>query len=368
MWPCSLVRTVAGGGLLKKSKGNPADRRRKPVTLADIGREASVSSSVVSRVLRNRGERIPEATREKIRVAAHRLGYRPNLLIQGVQTGRSMNIGVVVPSTGSFYSRIVHGIHDEFRKNHYCILLAWNPEDTHAPNSDLELELIHSLLDRRADGIILRPAHSDVSDLYFSEVQERGVPMVTVDRPLPGVSCDFSGTDDELGARMAARCLLESGHRNLVHLSAASSFAPGSLRQKGFEQECAGAGVSHCRTVTIPENADPGTCQRAALEILSVSARPTALFLASDDMAPGVYRAARQLNLRIPEEVSIMGFGDLEKGEYLDPPLSSVHQHPYRIGQNAARMILKRIGGHAGEIKSFRTKPAVVKRESIALI
>ena len=91
----------------------------RSVTLSDIGREAGVSTSIVSRVLRNRKDRIPEVTREKVLAAAERLGYRPNLLIQGVQTGRTMNIGVVIPSTGSFYSEIVHGIHDELR-GHGC--------------------------------------------------------------------------------------------------------------------------------------------------------------------------------------------------------------------------------------------------------
>jgi len=351
-----------------KTKTTQQEPGSKPVTLADIGREAGVSFSIVSRVLRNRKDRIPEVTRKKVLEAAERLGYRRNLLIQGVQTGRSMNIGVIVPPTGSFYSEIVRGIHDEFRRNEYCIVLAWNPENTAVPDSEIERELIHGLLDRRVDGIILRPTHSDVSDIYFSEVQERNIPMVTVDRPLPGVKCDFSGTDDEHGARLATRHLLEAGHRNLVHLAVDNPFAPGSLRQKGFEAECAEVPDAESRTVTFAYDDDHTLAESVAEELLSSSDRPTALFLASDYLAPGVFRAARKLGLRIPEDVSIMGFGNLERGEFAVPSLSSINQNPYQMGENAARMILHRIQGDGGRISSELVEPSLIERESVSQV
>lgn len=322
------------------------------MTLVDIGREAGVSFSTVSRVLRDRKDRIPEDTRRKVMAAATRLGYRRNLLIRGIQTGRSMNIGVVIPSTGSYYSQIVHGIHDEFRTHQYCILLAWNPEDTSEPDSALERDLIHSLVDRRVDGIILRPTHFGVSDVYFSEVLQRRIPMVTVDRPLPGVRCDFAGTDDEAGARIATRHLIEAGHRRLLHLSVVSVFAPAMLRRRGFEETCAGIPGVESHTVVIEQDGNHMLAVEQVLKVLAGPSRPTGLFLANDHLAPAVYQAAKALGLRIPGDLSVIGFGNIEKGEFADPPLTSVDQHPYQMGRSAAQMILSRVRSPGGEVAS----------------
>lgn len=346
----------------------PTNINLKPVTLADIGREAGVTRSVVSRVLLNRPDRIPQQTRASVHAAAQRLGYRPNLLIRGAQTGRSMNIGVVVPPTGSFYGKIVQGIHDEFQQNSYCVLLAWNPQDTETVDTGLERALIHRLVDRRADGIILRPNHAGVSDVYFAEVQKRRIPLVTVDRPLPGVHCDFAGTDDELGARLAARHLLEAGHRRLAHLAVDSPFAPALLRQKGFEEECATVPAAVCRTVRIARYGDHALVQSAAEKLLRASDRPTAISLASDDLTLGVYRAARQLGLRVPADLSVVGFGNLDQDEFTNPSLTSIDQNAYEMGKNAARLILQRIQGEAGEVRQVRSEPVLVARESVAVV
>jgi LacI family transcriptional regulator len=345
-----------------KSGGLPP----KSVTLADIGREAGVSFSVVSRVLGDRPDRIPEETRNRVRAAAKRLGYRRNLLIRGVQTGRSMNIGVVVPPTGSFYSRIVHGIHDELRREGYCILLAWNPIEEADGDNSMEQDLIHSLVDRRVDGVVLRPTVSNVSDLYFSEVQERHIPLVTVDRPLPGVHCDFAGADDENGARIATRHLLEIGHRKIVHLYAESPFENADLRRKGFEEECAAVSSVEAKVVKFPRSSGLSKIEKSTLKLLSSSQRPTALFLASDNMAPAVYRAAVHLGLRIPDDLSLIGFGNLDQDQFAIPPLSSIDQDPYAIGLNATRIILSRINGNMEKVVRRLVVPKLVLRESTA--
>jgi len=337
----------------------------RPITLGDIGREAGVSTSIVSRVLRNRKDRIPDSTRKKVMDAAERLGYRRNLLIQGVQTGRTMNIGVIIPSTGSFYSEIVHGIHDELRGRGYCIILAWNPEDIEVPDSSLETELIHQLVDRRVDGIILRPTHAEVSNVYFSEVVDRNIPLVTVDRPLPGVHCDFSGTDDEAGGRLAARCLLEAGHRRLMHLAVKSPFAPALLRQKGFEEECAKVEGVSVSTRYIASY-DVNLMQEISQEALAESDRPSGIFVVSDNLVGGVYRAAKAHNLKIPKDLSIVGFGNLPVGEYFDPPLSTIDQSPYEAGRVAARLVLDRIDKTDGVYFNKLLDPVLVERSSVA--
>jgi LacI family transcriptional regulator len=346
----------------RRKENSPAESR--PVTLADIGREAGVSFSIVSRVLRNRRDRIPDETRKRVMDAAERLGYRRNLLIRGVQTGRSMNIGVVVPPVGSYYSKIVRGIHDELHRNEYCLLLAWNPHGEEDPLDNPELRLIHSLVDRRVDGIILLPTQSNVSDLYFSEIMERNIPLVTVDRPLSGVHCDFSGSADELGARLAARHLLERGCRNLVHLAVKSKFAPGQLREYGFTDECRTMPRVKARTAYLGEY-HTDLAEVAATRVLASDDRPDGVCLSSDNLAIGFYRAAKKLGLRIPQDVSVVGFGNDDRNDELEPPLTSVDQNPFQIGRNAVRMLMDRIGGNGGKATSLLAEPSLVARGSV---
>jgi LacI family transcriptional regulator len=277
-----------------------------------------------------------------------------------------MNIGVVIPSTGSYYSEIVHGIHDEFRKHEYCIILAWNPEEMAGPDSKQELELIHSLVDRRVDGIILRPTHADVSNVYFSEVLQRNIPMVTVDRLLPGVTSDFAGTDDERGASLATRHLLEAGHRRLVHVAIASAFEPARLRRAGFDKECAAVKGTTSSTIQIERFGETDLVMAELENVLRRADRPTALFLASDDLALGVYRAARKAGLRIPGDLSVVGFGNTAVGEWLEPPLTSIDQSPRQMGENAARMIIDRILGEEINVTRMLSSPVLVERGSVA--
>ncbi len=337
------------------------------VTLADIGREAGVSISIVSRVLKNREDRIPETTRERVRQAANRLGYLQNLLVQGVQTGRSMNIGVIIPPVSDYSAQIVQGIGEGLRAAGYCMILTWSPRDSERSGIELRRELVHALAERRVDGIILRPTLTGVSELYDAEVLERNIPLVTVDRPLPGVACDFSGKDDELGGRLAARHLLEAGHRKLLHITEESDFEPARLRRKGFEEECAAVPGASFQTVEIASN-EPDAVHTATAGLLGAAERPTGVFLGSDHLITGFRTAARRLDLRIPDDVSVLGFGNLPEAEVTDPPLSSMEPNGFQIGLTAARMVLRRIEQKNIPYETQLTTPVLVKRASVAEI
>ncbi|MEP2776007.1 MAG: LacI family DNA-binding transcriptional regulator [Luteolibacter sp.] len=335
------------------------------VTLADIGREAGVSISIVSRVLKNRKDRIPEVTREKVREAAERLGYRPNLLIQGVQTGRSMNIGVIIPPSDHHSTQIIQGIQEVLRKAGYCMILTWSPRDTNVTGLEMRRKIVHDLLDRRIDGIIKRPTLTGTSKIYYKEVLKRKIPLVTVGRSLPEVACDFSGTDNELGSRLAVRHLLESGHRHIVHLTEQSDFEPEQLRRKGFDEECASTpGVTFGR-VEVAEN-DRDAAQQAVEKILAAPNRPTAIFLGSDHLIHGCRAAAKQLNLQIPTDISVIGFGNLPESEFSEPALSTIDQDPMEIGRIAARMMLRRIENPEQAPEIHLTQPTLIQRASVA--
>ena len=333
------------------------------ISQTEIARELGVSQSLISKVLAGKNE-ASDKVRDRILAMVKKERYRPNALVHGLQTGHTNTVGVIVPA-GGFHSEIVHGIHDCLDVAGYSMFLVWNKEDVAVPDSRKELEYIHRLIDRRVDGVILRPAHDDVSNIYFSEVWERGVPLVVIDRELSNVRCDFAGTDDEAGGRLAAEYLLSLGHRRLGQIAGPSAVSTAKDRRIGFEKAVAEFGRSAaCRTIEAPTFAN---VKKEALQLMQSNPRPTAVFGVNDDAARDLFGVAATLGLRIPGDLSVVGFGDLPYGEYLLPSLTTFRQNTYGIGEKAAKLLLARCaGGRSRTAKQdrIRLKPELVIRGS----
>jgi LacI family transcriptional regulator len=334
-------------------------------SLRQVAEEAEVSVATVSRVLNNTGRNAyAPATAERVHRVAKRLGYRPNMLMRGVAGRATRTIGVLVPAGGDFYSRVVEGIHDRLAEADYAMVLAWNKENIAPPDSAEELKLVHRLVDRRVDGVILRPTHDSVSDMYFSELWKRHIPLAAVDRAIPSVRCDFAGTDDVAVGRLAAEHLLGLGHRCLGHLAGPAMVSTAKDRRAGFEQAVAAFGHgAQCVTVEAP---DFSGVQEDALRLLRADPRPTGIFAANDEMAEMVYAGGAEAGVRIPDGVSVVGCGNLLQCRYLSPALTTFDQHPYRIGQEAARLMLERVEGDGNHEKprEVRVTPEIVVRGS----
>ena len=325
-----------------KKKKTPAVARpnRTHVSLDDIAREAGVSRMTVSRVLGNRG-RFSEETRARVVAIAESKRYRPNRMARAVHTGRSQTIGLLLPVHGPYYSRVAQGAHDELAAAGYSVLLGSNPHDSGPAAHAEELRLVHAFLDRRVDAFVLRPVNDDATRVYYREIHERGVPLVSVDRRLAGSFCDFVGTDDALGGRLAAEYLHSLGHRRLGHLAGPTEVSSARLRRQAFEDTIAGfQDGTKCHVVAAgfhPSEAD-------ALTLLDRAARPTAVFAVSDWGAAALYAAAQRLGLRIPHDLSVLGFADLVFAGLLNPGLSTLAQHPEAVGRKAAKLVLRRLG------------------------
>ncbi|OGV68042.1 MAG: hypothetical protein A2283_10520 [Lentisphaerae bacterium RIFOXYA12_FULL_48_11] len=342
----------------------PYSGTSKKINQREIAHELGVSQSLVSKILSGRKEASPETT-EKILKVAKRQGYRPNMLVRGLQTGETKTVGVIIPAN-TFLSEVVHGIHDALDRAGYAMILVWNTENIAEPDSKTELQYIHRLVDRRVDGVILRPTHDDATDMYFSEIAERGIPLVVVDRLLARTKYDFAGTDDIAGAEMAARHLLDLGHRRLGQLAGPSSVSTSRDRRIGFEKAIAefGQGAT-CRTI---EAVDFQNVEKDITELLLSKPRPTAVFGANDHTAKEIYQVAARLGLRIPQDLSVVGFADLNFAAWMFPPLTTVRQDPYGIGEAAANLVLARCRGKVNSAKqeTIRLTPELVIRESTA--
>jgi LacI family transcriptional regulator len=347
----------------KKARRAPVQRQ---TTLKDIALRVGVSTNHVSLALRG-SPLVSAATSEKILQVAAKLDYRPNRLIRAIQSGLTGVVGVVIRPADAWMSRMISGIHDVLCQHDTLPLLDWMPSYPEAPPKEgdrTELEVIHNLLERRVDGIIVFPYSEQVSDLYFNEVWERNIPLVTIDRPAPNTHADFVGTDEIKGGGLAAQHLLELGHRQIGHIAGFHDYGTYFERRHAFEQTVEHAG-GNCISVEVGQYGDSSD---AARELLNRPDRPTAVFLAADSFALPLYREASARGLRIPEDLSVIGYADLEVCTQITPALTTIRQDPYQMGCDAARLILNRIGRKNADTaaQQIRLKPELVVRGSTA--
>lgn len=310
-----------------------------------IAEEVGLSIMTVSRVLSGNGAVAP-ATAQKIHEVAERLKYRPNRLVRAMKTGRSGLIGVVLPSgLGSFYGRVLSGIHDYFADQDASILLSQVHGHQGAGAIEDELKALHRLIEMRVDGIILRPANDEATPHYFEEILERGVPLVVIDRYLPSFACDFVGTDDIGGGEEAASRLLARGLKNLLLITAGDMVGTSRDRAVGFRNHLKSSGPEVKFDTLVCPNFSPN--EDLIEDYLRASGNPVdGIFAISDSLGIGCFRALRKLNRRIPEDVALVGFGAVGASDGYAFPFSTFDQHPEIIGKSSGELLDKRISNN----------------------
>jgi LacI family transcriptional regulator len=211
------------------------------------------------------------------------------------------------------------------------------------------LKILHRLIELRVDGIILRPANDEATPHYFEEILDRGIPMLVIDRYLPNFPCDFVGTDDFAGGDEAASILLARGLKNLLLVTAGDMVGTSRDRAAGFKNhiESSGADVS-LETLECPSF---GPNEDLVHAFLSTSGKPVdGIFVISDTLGIGCFRALRKLNLRIPDQVALVGFGAVGASDGYAFPFSTFDQHPELIGKSAGELLDKRIANNARKV------------------
>ena len=315
-------------------------KRKSQISLKQIAEATHCSITTVSRVLRNKGE-ISLETREKVLAYAKENGYRPNLLIQGIQTGRTGNVGVMIPPYNSYWAEVLRGIHDTLVDYDYAGIMLWDEYKTDTPLLDKDqfmLSQMHRLIDRRVDGVILWPRVSEVYGDHLDELESRNLPIVTIDNELE--FSDSVVTDERLGSELVAKHLYKFGHRRIGHLAGQQDWTWARLRRKYFEKALATYPDATCITKIGSDIVDE--IPEIAKQLLEQ--RPTAIFTFSDWVAFEVYKIAHEMDLRIPEDLSIVGFSDAHKlSEIINPPLTTVRQKPREIGIEAVSLLMDRL-------------------------
>lgn len=322
---------------------------RKPPTVRDIAREAGVSIAAVSYSL-NGGGTIGEEVRLRVREVADRLGYRPNRSARSIRTGRNTTIGLVLPDLRNpYYPALAQSIEHAARQAGYTVVLI----DTSGMNDD-EMSGVRHLEEHGVAGVIwCRTSGPDeaAQDTFT-------VPVVMIGAP--GVSFDNVTINDREGGRQLASHLLEMGHRRFGVLTGASVSEGLDERKIGFIEALSGRGEVVWQR-TSPFSIDLNDAAMAALAQRNI----TALMCGNDMIAIGALRAARQLGIAVPEQLSVVGFDDIPWASIVTPALTTVHQPVAEMAATALTLLLDRIAEPDRVVRHFKVNVTLIRRDSV---
>ena len=328
--------------------------------MKQIANMAGVSLGTVSHVLNN-SARVREPLRVRVLDAVEALGYQPSQLARGLRRDKTNMLGMVIPDvTNPFFPAVVRGAEDVAFSNGFRLVLC-NTDNDHAK----EVAHLNELRTYLPSGLIVIP--STFSDLtaHAERYRRAGTAVVCVDRLPKRWNGDSVTVANEEGSYTAVCHLLQVGHRRLAAIVGPLHLTNAQQRIAGFRRALATA-----KLTVEPEYIQETTFDRSggytkARLLLKMLPRPTAIFAGNDLIALGVIQAIRELGLRCPEDVSVMGFDDLDFAELISPSLSSVSQSGYQLGATAARILVDRISGDDGPPKHVVLETKLQIRESV---
>ena len=329
------------------------------VRMKDIAEDLNVSVVTVSKVLRNQGDISPE-TRRRVLKRAKELNYQPNWVARSLSYRKTYLIGMVCPDLmHSFFAEVAKGISRKLRESGYNLVIAYSEEDP-----EVECQEIEGLLGRRVDGLIIASAQPPRHTRIFRRIEEEKVPYVLMDRQVAGVKANFVGVSDEYVGRLATEHLIEKGCRRLAHIRGPET-TTGVGRLQGFQEACAAHGIKVPAgwIVTGLFNDEGGF--DAMQQLLKLEPRPDGVVCYNDPVAAGALKAALEAGLRVPDDVAVVGAGNVHYSDLLRVPLSTVDQNSTAIGETSADLLLEIIRAtEPPKPRSILIEPKVLERES----
>ncbi len=329
--------------------------------MKQIAQMAEVSLGTVSHVL-NGSARVREPLRRRVLEAVESLGYQPSQLARGLRRDKTNMIGMIIPDvTNPFFPAVVRGAEDLAFANGYRLVLC-NTDNDHSK----ELVHLNELRTYLPAGLIVIPSNFSDLTAQAQSYRKAGAAVVCVDRLPKHWNGDSVTADNEDGAYRATRHLIQTGHRQLATITGPLHLTNAQERLAGFRRALQDAKISIAPEYIQETTFDKRGGYTKTTLLLRMLPRPTAIFAGNDMIAFGVLLAIRDAGLRCPEDISLMGFDNLELAEMTNPPLSSVSQPGYQLGTTAAQILLDRVAGDKGPAKHCVLETALQLRESVA--
>ena len=326
------------------------------VSLRDVAKAAKVSVGTVSNVL-NRPEVVAPETLARVQATIKELGFVPNGFARHLRSGQSRTLGLIVPDVANpFFTEVARGVEDAASKRDYAVFLCNSDE-----SASKEDRYINVLIQQQVRGVLITPA--DMKSDRLEAMRERGIAVTLLDREIKGRNQCSVSVDDVHGGQIAIEYLAGLGHKNIAWVCGPESIPQVADRGAGVTKAAKVAGAK-IETVRVPlMNAAKG--EEAAKKILELDVMPTAIFCANDLLALGVMRALLANKVRIPEQVSVLGYDNIEFAPSAAVPLSSIAQPSYQMGVTAADLLLNECeDGENHEHQQIRFQPQLVERAS----
>ena len=337
-----------------RSNKGPAGQPAGPITLEMVAQAAGVSPSTVSRIL-NGTAVVSALKKQAVDDAIARLSFVPNPVARGLAGGRTLSVGVVTQAIDSpFYGAALRGIEDELDPAGYSPLFVsghWN--------AAAEARCIEVLRSRRVDGIIVLTGRLTDAAL---KATARELPVVATGRMLKAPGLFSLAFDNVEGGRLATRHLIELGHQRIAFISGDADHPDANDRHRGYRLALEEAGIAYEPALVVPGEYHEVSGLLAVDRLLEGRQRFTAIFAANDQMACGAALGLHRRSLRVPEDVSLVGFDDLPTSMYALPPMSTVQQPAYELGRLAATAMLQLMAGTTPTVSV--PVPRLIARES----
>jgi DNA-binding LacI/PurR family transcriptional regulator len=327
------------------------------VTIYDVAKEAGVSISTVSKVINNTG-RISEKTRKKVLEVMETLRYQPSVVASALTGKRTRTIGLIIPDVANpFFSEIARKIEDRGRELGFNVLMC-NTDN----NPDTEEMYLSLLKQKSVDGIIIGTTTTNYTVL--NELLCEHFPVALVAQDVPELAIDVVRVDDFLGGYQATSHLVSLGHKRIAIMLGNLSRTSDKYRFQAYRQVLEENGLKYDEKLVICTDYSMEDSKRAALELLKSSERPTAIFACFDSLAVGVYQAAKEVGLRIPEDLSVVGFDNTILATIVDPPLTTVAQPIDEIGHQVVDLLVREIEGEKSTKQRVILPPKLIIRNS----
>lgn len=327
-------------------------------TIKDVARESGLSIATVSKYLN--GGNVLEQNKTAIETAIDKLDFKVNELARGLKTNRTMTVGVLIPSFENiFFTSIVSTIENELLQEGYSTIVCDYQENPH-----LEREKLEFLLNKMVDGVILMPHNHD--DTLINNALSKDIPVVLIDRLVKDLNCDVVLVDNLNASYNAVEQLIIRGHRRIGIITGPEDIYTAQERLTGYLR------VHEDYTLAIdPQLIKYGNYQMQSgydlfLELLKADPPPTAVYVTNYEMTLGAVLAINEHNVKIPDEISLIGFDNLVLARVVKPSLSIVVQPVQQIGETAARVLLKRLkNDYTGAPSIYRLKTELLMRDSV---
>jgi len=313
-------------------------KTKKQITLADLASKLKISKVAVSKALRNHSD-ISKETKKKVTRLAQELGYTPNIIARNLSAKKTRTIGLVIPKINHhFFSEAIESIYATANEKNYEIIMTASQE-----NVEQEIKHIQSLLAMRVDGLLISVTENTKNTDIFTNIKERGIPLIFFDRVIENLGFNCILSDDDNGSYQLTNYAIKQGYKIFGHLGGYEETNIGRSRFSGYQKALQEANLQQNPEHIIRGGFSVSDGYNGFMKLYKKNALPEILFTVTYPVALGVYKAAKELNLSIPNDIDIISFGDASYNQFLNPSITGVHLPAKEIGDFAVNQIIDQI-------------------------